>query len=49
MIDPEGPTVIIYRLDDGVFHEVGRVTGETEAILDLGVAQVSIQPATLII
>lgn len=48
VVDPDGPTIITYRLDDGVFHEEGRFTGETEALLDLGVAQVSLRPASLI-
>ncbi len=48
IIDPEDPTVIEYRLEDGAYREVARYQPGSKANLDIGVASISIDPADLV-
>lgn len=48
IIDPEGPEIIVYRLEDGILVEQARHGPGTEASLDVGPAQLTLDPATLL-
>lgn len=48
IIDPEGPKVIVYELREGVFVETARHTPGTRARLDVGPAEITIDPAELL-
>jgi Uma2 family endonuclease len=49
IIDPEGPEVIVYRLIEGVLVEQDRHAPGTEITLDVGPAEVTFDPAQLLI
>lgn len=46
-IDPEGPVLIEYRLDEGVLQEVGRHAGARSVELRIGPATVTLVPDEL--
>ena len=48
IIDPDGPTVIVYRRIDGTFVEAARHNGGTAAALDVGPIEISLDPADLL-
>jgi Uma2 family endonuclease len=48
IIDPEGPVVIVYQLEGGVYVEQARHGPGTTVELDLGVATVTLDPADLV-
>ncbi len=48
IIDPEGPIVIVYRLVDGVLVEQARHGPGSEATLDAGPVEVTLDPAGLL-
>jgi len=48
IIDPEGPKVIVYGLRQGVYVETARHTAGTEARLDVGPTEITIDPAELL-
>lgn len=48
IIDPEGPTLIVYELREGVFVETARHTPGAEATLDVGPTTVTFDPSTLL-
>jgi Uma2 family endonuclease len=48
IIDPAGPEIIVHRLGDGVLVERGRHGPGVEVTLDVGPAQVTFDPATLL-
>jgi Uma2 family endonuclease len=48
VIDPEGPTVIVYELDDGTYRETGRYGPGSEVTFDVGPATVTFDPADLV-
>ena len=49
IVDPDGPEIIEYHLidDTAAYRQAGRHSGEAPTTLDIGVAQVTIVPATL--
>ena len=47
IIDPLGPVVIEYRLNDGVMVEQERHHPGAQATLDAGPAEISLDPASL--
>ncbi|MCA1734859.1 MAG: Uma2 family endonuclease [Actinobacteria bacterium] len=50
VIDPQGPEIIVYRLTDhGVYQEIIRINGAEHVQIDLGVAQISVSPAQLLV
>ncbi|NND02625.1 MAG: Uma2 family endonuclease, partial [Acidimicrobiia bacterium] len=49
IIDPQGPVVIVYGLHQGVYVETARHLPGTEARLDVGPAEITIDPAELLI
>lgn len=48
IVDPDGPEVIVYELSDGVMVERGRHGPGTTANLNVGPAEVSLDPAQLL-
>lgn len=48
IIDPDGPNIIVYRLSDGVFAERGRYGPGVVVTLDVGMAEVTVDPARLL-
>jgi Uma2 family endonuclease len=48
IIDPEGPVVIVHSLVDGVLVERGRHAAGTNGTLDLGPAEVTLEPGRLL-
>ncbi len=48
IIDPDGPEVILHRLVDGVLVERGRFGPGTSVSLDVGPAEVTLDPADLL-
>ncbi len=48
IIDPDGPKVIVYELREGVFVETARHTPGTRARLDVGPAEITVDPAELL-
>lgn len=48
IIDPEGPEIIVHRLVDGILVEQARHGPGTEATLDVGPIEVTLDPATLL-
>jgi Uma2 family endonuclease len=48
VIDPGGPTIVVYTLDGGAYRESARVAGDQRVLLDLGPASVEITPADLV-
>lgn len=48
IIDPDLPTVIVYRLQDGGYLEVGRYAAGTVVTIDLGAFQLTLDPDELI-
>ena len=49
IIDPEGPKVIVYELREGVFVETARHLPGTQAQLDAGPAEITMDPAELLV
>jgi Uma2 family endonuclease len=48
IIDPDGPVIVEYRLDEGTYREIARHAAGTEVDLDLGPATLRIDPGTLL-
>ncbi len=48
VIDPEGPTIVVYALDGQVYRESTRVSPDEQALFDLGPAWVELTPADLV-
>jgi Uma2 family endonuclease len=48
IIDPAGPEITVYKLVDGVFAEQGVYGPGTEVTLDIGPAEVTLDPAQLL-
>lgn len=45
IIDPEGPVIVEYRLEEGTFREISRHEAGSLATLDVGPATLAIDPA----
>jgi Uma2 family endonuclease len=48
IIDPEGPVIVVYHLEDGVYVEQTRHQPGTRAELDIGVTTLVLDPADLL-
>ena len=48
IVDPDGPEVIVYRLVDNVLAEQGRHGPGADIALDIGPAEVTLDPANLL-
>lgn len=48
IIDPEGPVIVEYRLDKGAYREVGRHEAGAVVELEVGPANLTIDPADLL-
>lgn len=48
LIDPDGPVLVTYRLDDGTYRQAARLEAGDIVELDLGPASVRLDPAELL-
>lgn len=48
IIDPDGPVIMEYRLDDGVYREVARYQAGATVDLDVGPVTITLDPADLL-
>lgn len=48
IVDPAGPVIVVYHLDEGTYRETGRHGPGSEADLDVGPSRLRLDPASLL-
>lgn len=48
VIDPDGPVITAFRLEEGTFRQITRMVGDDAAELDLGPCRLSVVPSSLL-